>query len=426
MKKKVKSKKKSKIKVKKSKKVAKSKSTKVFIKNYVKKLKKRLACNCPVLKSCLIIGVWLGIVSFIMLFFILFSNSLFIIKHKAPLFTGPLSFSNKQVVLECESYHPLNGFCTNWAKEDQENPDIIEEELIDEVLDIEEQKFFAVMVENHPEARPQSGLSSARVVYEVLVEGGITRYLLVFDNLQADDLVIGPVRSARPYYLWFAYELDNALYGHVGGSPKSLEYIQVKDINDCDEFVYGGIYYERNKERRAPHNVYTTVGDLEGCYESNNYESGLFVNIEPWQFLPVGEAKVFSSPDVEEINIEFSKTTYLANWRYNQDDKKYYRFYADGQPVVDNDNNKQVATSNVVVVEMPSQVIDDYGRLSMDTIGSGDLIIYRKGEEIQGTWEKNSKGERIKFLDNKGETIQLLAGQVWITAVPSLEIVKSK
>jgi DUF3048 family protein len=216
--------------------------------------------------------------------------------------------------------------------------------------------------------------------------------------------------------------LDDALYGHVGGSPESLEYIQVKGLNDCDEFLYGGIFYERISQRRAPHNTYTSIGDLEGC--NDGADMGRLTEIKPWVFMEDGEEKVISSPMVSEVKIAYSNYTYLATWQYNQEDRLYYRFYADGQPNLDKANNLQISTSNVIVLEMPSHVIDDYGRLSMDSIGEGYLIIYNKGEKIEGTWEKSSKEERIMFLDENADEIELAPGKIWIQVVPDLEIVE--
>lgn len=397
---------------------------------WVEKLVKRLNNSYTLINGILMILAWSVLLFLLAILLCLWRNSYFMLDSSTGIINGPLSFSrNVTCDPSCEFQHPLTGECTVWEKLDNVETRFIasEEDSDNELINtiaLADQRVFTVMVENHPEARPQSGLASAKVVYEVLVEGGITRFMAIFDNLQDLDTVIGPVRSARPYYLWFAYELDNALYGHVGGSPDALNYIQNNGLNDCDEFYYGGTFYERISSRRAPHNTYTTIGDLQGC--NDGAAMGRLAEIDPWTFMSGGEDKVISSPEFSEINIAYSDYTYLAKWQYNQEDRLYYRFYADAQPNVDKGNNQQIATSNIVVLEMPSRAIDDYGRLSMDSIGDGDLIIYRKGEKMEGTWLKEDKASRIQFLDENGENIELMPGRVWISIVPSLEIVDEK
>lgn len=309
----------------------------------------------------------------------------------------------EEEVIICEHNHPLTGECT------------------DGEIPWEEQKVFAVMVENHFEARPQSGISKAEVVYEALVEGGITRYLLIYDNLEAADL-IGPVRSARPYYLWWAAELDNALYGHVGGSPESLNLIQRTGMNDCDEFVFGKTLYHRSSDRRAPHNTYTSMKNLEIC--NDDADAGRLSEIESWKFMEVSDS--LTDVKVQEIIVDYSTLSYKVNWQYNIFDKKYYRFYGNLQAQLDDLNNDQIKVNNVIVLEMPSRAIDDYGRLSMDSIGEGDAIIYRNGKKVVSYWVKEERTDRMKFFDDNGDEVELMPGNSWIQVVPDLNIISEK
>ncbi|MFZ2979004.1 MAG: DUF3048 domain-containing protein, partial [Candidatus Magasanikiibacteriota bacterium] len=142
-------------------------------------------------------------------------------------------------------------------------------------------KLVAVMIENHSEARPQSGLVDASIVYEAPVEANYTRFLAIYP---ADTTVnkIGPVRSARPYYLDWLGEYGTPMYMHVGGSPNALEIIKTRNIFDLNEF-YRGWYYWRSEDRSAPHNTYTSselwnkaLATYSDSYTDSEYEG--------WQF----------------------------------------------------------------------------------------------------------------------------------------------
>ena len=123
----------------------------------------------------------------------------------------------------------------------------------------EEKLYFAATIDNITVARPQSGISKASLVYEAPVEAGITRFLAIYP--EGEDVErIGPVRSARPYFLDWAAEFD-ALFVHVGGSPEALEKLRAYDMRDLNEF-FNGAYFWRDRSRSAPHNTYTSTEKL--------------------------------------------------------------------------------------------------------------------------------------------------------------------
>ncbi|HOX97405.1 MAG TPA: DUF3048 domain-containing protein [bacterium] len=307
------------------------------------------------------------------------------------------------VKTQCEFVHPVTGVCLQ----------VKGEELTYPVEDLEKAKVYAVMVENHTAARPQSGLGEADVVYEALVEGGFTRFMAIFDSLQTVK-AIGPVRSARDYYLWWAQEYNNPVYAHVGGSPKALDLIAKQGIVDCDEFYHGDIF-ERVTWRYAPHNTYVSVADLGLCRPTKP-EAGLWTEIDPWHY---SNEEISGDVKVDNIEISYSQNAnYEVEWQYNEEEGVYYRFNA-GQPHLDKNSNQQITAKNVIVMEALSRVIDDIGRLEMNNIGSGPVLIYNQGTKQKGEWQKESYSGRTRFVDKAGNDLLLAPGNTWIQVVPS-------
>ncbi len=307
------------------------------------------------------------------------------------------------VKMQCEMAHPVTGVCLKLKNEESQYA----------TEDLETAKVFTVMVENHTAARPQSGLSEADVVYEALVEGGFTRFMAVFDSLQ-EIKAIGPVRSARDYYLWWAKEYNNPVYAHVGGSPKSLDLIAKQGMIDCDEFYHGDIF-ERVTWRNAPHNTYVGVSDLVLCRPTKP-EAGLFSGIDSWKY---SSEEIAGDAKVDNIEIFYSQNAnYEVEWQYNAEEGVYYRFNA-GQPHLDKNNNQQITAKNVIVMEALSRVIDDVGRLEMNNIGHGLVFVYTQGTKQKGEWQKDHYSDRTRFVDKDGNDLLLSPGNTWIQVVPS-------
>lgn len=267
-------------------------------------------------------------------------------------------------------------------------------------------KIVAVMVENHSEARPQSGLSQASVVYEAPVEANYTRFLLIFPA-NASVSEVGPVRSARPYYLDWLSEYGDAQYMHVGGSQEALDRIKQFGLNDLNEF-YRGWYYWRSDRRSAPHNVYTS-SELWGkallAYDDNYTDQ----NFSGWKF---NTSTVANTETVNDIVISFLPPVYEAVWKYNTSTNQYVR-YQMNQPHTDYDGIPIVA-DNVIVQKVTSQVLDSVGRLAIDTIGTGEVIVFQNGNMITGTWKKDGRESRTRFYDANNNEIKLNPGKIWI------------
>ncbi len=269
----------------------------------------------------------------------------------------------------------------------------------------------AVMVENLTVARPQSGLASANLVYEALAEGGITRFMLIFAG--KTPATVGPVRSARPYFVDWALEY-NALYAHAGGSPQALADITNYDVFDLNQF-YNSQYFYRDHSRNvaSEHTLYTTgenlifaLRDLDAPAEGT-YDRWMFKDDAPTAERPIEE---------KTISIDYSSFSYSVEYRYDGEQNDYVRYMA-GDIHADADGTT-IRPKNVVVQKVVTSLADAE-RLNMETIGEGDAIVFRDGKAIEGTWKKEKRGDRTMFYDQAGGEIDFNAGQTWIEVVPT-------
>ncbi|MFA5413117.1 MAG: DUF3048 domain-containing protein [Patescibacteria group bacterium] len=269
--------------------------------------------------------------------------------------------------------------------------------------------LFAVQIENMIDARPLSGVARANLVYETLAEAGITRFLAVY-AANGEVSEIGPVRSARPYFLDWAEEFG-ALYVHSGGSPEALRLIPQYDFWDLNEFA-NGIFFWRSKARYMPHNLYTSTGLLNEAFAAKDGEIKSFT---PWQFKD--EATEESRPEEEKrIKVYFSTKTYEVGWQYDRESNDYLRYQAG---VIQQDRNgEEVRAKNIAVQFTQMVVLDGVGRKDIETTGVGEAIIFQDGVRIDGTWQKETSEDRTKFYDEGGAEIKFNPGVTWVEVVP--------
>ncbi|HUC79086.1 MAG TPA: DUF3048 domain-containing protein [Candidatus Saccharimonadales bacterium] len=267
-----------------------------------------------------------------------------------------------------------------------------------------------IMIENSDEARPQSGLSQAGVVFEALAEGGITRFLALFQEGQPNS--IGPIRSARPYFIDWALGFD-ASYVHVGGSPDALTQIQTDNVKDINEFYYGNDF-TRITSRDAPHNVYTSMSTLLSLETTLGYNNSKFTGFPRKVDQP---AKV---PTATNINFSLSSSDYAVNYLYDKTSNSYLRSEG-GATMVDANTNLELNPKVVIAIVVPwtNGILDASGAYYTDyaDIGSGDAFIFQDGTVVKGVWTKTTPTSQITFTTTSGGVINLNAGQTWITAV---------
>lgn len=271
---------------------------------------------------------------------------------------------------------------------------------------------LAVVIENHLDARPQSGLGRADLVYEVLAEGGITRFLAIY---LSEDSRLGPVRSNRPYFLDWLSEYD-AGYAHVGGSPTAQSLVKTYNIRDLDQFGLGTPTYERSAARSAPHNVYTTTKKLRSAAKSRSYKGP--VKIDSWQFADQ-EASPSARPKKFELSIPYPAFKMDVLWKYDRKSNAYLRFIGGGTHK-DTESKKQISAKTIIAQFVATSLEGTgKGRLKMKNIGSGKAQVFKDGKVIKGTWKKKDRNARTKFFDSKGKEITLNRGKIWVAIVPT-------
>ncbi|MFD1021028.1 DUF3048 domain-containing protein [Thalassobacillus hwangdonensis] len=271
-----------------------------------------------------------------------------------------------------------------------------------------ENRVISVMVNNHSKARPQTGLYKADVVYEVLAEGMITRFLALFHSDIPDR--IGPVRSARPYYFEIANGYD-AVYVYHGAANFINDMIRNDGINFLDGAHYDndGKLFKRSNDRRAPHNSYLLTGGIGDRLESKGYESTK--TIEPLPFKKAdGEV---NGEEAASVKVVYHEREYVT-FTYDEAEGKYLRS-SDGQPSVDKEDQSRIGVENVFVVETAHQVYDSAGRRKIDLKSGGNGYLFQKGQKIEVTW-KNIDGRILPFKD--GEAVGFVPGQTWVNIVP--------
>ncbi len=274
---------------------------------------------------------------------------------------------------------------------------------------------IAVMIENAAfgGVRPQAGLSSASVVYEMLVEGGITRLMAVYAGPL--PTVIGPVRSARPTYLEFSSEY-NAIYVHAGGSPEALAATDGLGIIDLSALTGDSRYFYREGSKAAPHNLFTSNELLELARRDKNLISQQ-AEFDSWLFKTDNQPKAEPS-SARTITIDFgSGPLYAVQYRYDYATNDYRRLVAQEEQI-DAVTGEVIHVSNVIVQQVPAAIAAGENRVNFDVTGEGKVYVARDDEVIEGNWRKANRTSRTLWYDAAGKEIELNRGSVWIEILP--------
>jgi len=269
---------------------------------------------------------------------------------------------------------------------------------------------LSIMIENSEGGRPQSGLDKANIVYEVLAEGGITRFLAIYYDQEAEE--VGPIRSARPYFVSKSLE-HQAIYIHVGGSEEAYNFIKEENIDDINEFVDFQPFW-RSTDRKPPYNLYTSTTKLRK--EANKLGYIEMIKKQEYQF-EISRNEKLTGRETDSIVIPYNGT-YTVSYKYQPESMKYIRFI-NGEPHIDAKTKKQLAVDNIIIQFAETKIIDQEGRLAVDFVGKGTGLLFFKGNSTEITWEKSDLRARTLFLDKEGNRIALTPGNVWIQIVPS-------
>ncbi|MBI2475482.1 DUF3048 domain-containing protein [Candidatus Uhrbacteria bacterium] len=271
-------------------------------------------------------------------------------------------------------------------------------------------QVFGVMIDNHIDAWPQAGIDKAFLVIEAPVEAGISRFLAFYSDDQDVDK-IGPVRSARPYFLDWNNELDG-LYVHVGGSDSALDQISSGGTFDLNQYWFD-LYFWRALNRYAPHNVYTSTKLLKR-YIGTKEQAGVVPKrlYDIWKFK---DADLSGDPEVKKISVTFDKPSYVTQWIFDSKTLRYLRSQSGSVHLTE--DGSQIASDNIVVIVTDVEILDSVGRRSVRTIGEGKAFLFRDGKQFEGIWKKESESNRLRFYGTDGNEFELNAGVTWIEVI---------
>lgn len=278
---------------------------------------------------------------------------------------------------------------------------------VEHVTDLKQ--VFGVMIDEHAEARPQSGIDKAFLVIEAPVEAGIPR-LLAFFSSEIDVKKIGPVRSARPYFIDWVHEFG-ALYSHVGGSNDALEKIKTEKTFDINEF-WNGDFYWRSQDRFAPHNTYTS-SELLGNYMEKKNNAGRTgkSSYGVWQF----QDSVAQKGSSQSFQISYLNPGYVFKWNFDETNNRYIRH--NGNILAKTQDGNWLVANNIAVVITDVEVIDSVGRRKIRTTGEGESIVFQNGNRIESIWKKPSVSDRLRFYGKDGSELFMNPGTTWIEII---------
>lgn len=305
----------------------------------------------------------------------------------------------------------------------------------------QQRRPLSVMIENSVDARPQSGLSSADVVYEAVAEGGITRFMGVFYcGIAVQSVNVAPVRSARTYFLPWVLEYD-AAYNHVGGAgvcddptvderAKALCQIQTYKIKDMDQFGISFPTCYRNPDRldhpvATEHTMVCVTDKLLAIAASRGWTNvdangvAWDKNFTPWKFKDDAAAADRGASFSATFTAWKGYSDYTVKWVYDKASNSYKRFNG-GQPHLDLETKQQLTAKNVVVLFADETgPVDEHGHLLYDNIGTGPALLFQDGKNTKITWKKLNRNARTQFFDGSGKEVSFDRGQIWIEMLPT-------
>ncbi|MGN7478305.1 DUF3048 domain-containing protein [Solibacillus silvestris] len=267
-------------------------------------------------------------------------------------------------------------------------------------------------INNHPQARPQSGLAQADVVYEMLAEGDVTRFLALYQSEIPES--IGPIRSARSYFIDIAKGLD-AFYIAHGYSPEAKSMLEQKVVENINGMHYDGTYFKRSSERKAPHNSYISGENVQAGAEKVG-ASLLYQKKVSYPFYEA-EDNVKIGIMANEILMKYNNSgSFNSQYVYNAETKQYKRYSANVE-TIDYATNESIELANILFFEMPHRIIDNVGRRDITITGGGNAYIAQAGMVREIKW-KNADGLLIA-IEEDGSEVKLVQGKTWIHFVPT-------
>jgi hypothetical protein len=271
---------------------------------------------------------------------------------------------------------------------------------------------LAVKIENYPDARPQAGLQSADVIYEEPVEGGITRFIAVYQC--RDDTRIGPVRSARAVDPEVLSQFGVSILAYSGGAPGVLNALEDADLVTLDESS-GGDAFVRDESREVPHNLYASTAKLYGAAHSTEGP--------PPPLFVYADELTLRSRKVSSVHLPFSTNYADVWWSWDALLKEWVRAHGDVPHTVE--TGGPVSATNVVVQVVDMVIPPDRLTPELELTGSGKAYVFRDGRMLVGRWERPTLNDVTRFVAKDGTEIPLAPGRTWVELLPSTSAVEA-
>lgn len=283
-----------------------------------------------------------------------------------------------------------------------------------------DERPIAVMIDNIKSAWPQTGLKDAYLIYEIIVEGGQTRLMALFKDKSTAQ--VGPIRSARHYYLDYAMEND-AIYTHFGGSPKAYTDIKSLAINDLDGINTSG-FTKRDTTRKAPHNVYgdlvamKTVATNKKNYRMTTTQTPLL----PYSYNTIDLSELETAKVANNITLKYS-AYHTTTYRYDSESKMYFRAM-NGIDHKDRITGERYQFKNIIIQKLQNDKLIDNSakdRQEVYTVGEGQGYYVTNGYYIPITWSKASRNAKTIYKDLDGDKIKINDGTTFIQLQPKTQ-----
>jgi hypothetical protein len=285
------------------------------------------------------------------------------------------------------------------------------------------------MIDNFPweKARPQVGLDRADVVYELLVEGGVTRFMAVYLAEEADRIL--PVRSVRTPAVLLAAEWG-ALLAHVGaaetdGEANSVRRMAEWGVRDLDgdadlDGAADFAAFRREPDRPMPHNMATSTRDLR----AHAAELGWSLRRPPpdWPRTAGGTDAGHNDGPARQVQYNFAlrfpaQPAFAVAWTYDEESNSYRRAMA-GAPHLDGASGVHLTAKNVIVQVHRAAVVSREGHVIYEQIGEGAAFIFRDGTVIEATWTKRAPDDLTRYWYADGTEVHLADGTTWVALLP--------
>ncbi|MCI8342279.1 MAG: DUF3048 domain-containing protein [Firmicutes bacterium] len=293
--------------------------------------------------------------------------------------------------------------------------------LTGEYVEAETSKLrpYAVVINNLHKALPQSGIEQADLYYEVLAEGEITRIVAIFQNFDAEK--IGPVRSARDYFTYFALD-NNAIFVHHGGSETGYAAVRNRGLNNIDGMTSGAFWRDQtrlNTPGMYEHSSYTDAESLKKEAGDKNFSQNFSSEYSPmFSFYELETELTGSAAEARNVKLPYSSYQ-VSEFVYDENTRLYGRIQS-GQPQIDDATGNQLKVKNIIIQKADMWIIpgDNAGRREVEIVGSGTGTFVTNGKARDITWEKKSYDSPTKWFDEKGNELKLNAGKTWICVFP--------